>query len=296
MRLPSHLARLCAVSERPLLSSLTTAGVGGAAANGLVAPEDRAALRALISFFRGASISWRVIGAGSNILAPDSGIDTALVSLRPMNRISRPRDSSSCLTVGAGASLPRLVSFCCEAALSGAECLAGIPGTVGGAVKMNAGGRHGDLGRLLEEVHVMDCDGSVESKPAHECGLVYRGSALKDLTVTEVTLRLTRSTSHSVRETTQRIVEEKKKTQPLSDRSCGCVFKNPPDSHAGKLLDRAGIKGLRCGGARISPKHAAFIINEGGATREDYDTLIDRARTRVEERFGVALELEVERW
>lgn len=296
MRLPSHLAKLCAVSERPLLSALTTSGVGGVAAKGLVAPEDRIALGTLIAFFHGASISWRVIGAGSNILAPDSDIDMVLVSLRPMNQISHRRDSSLRLTVGAGASLPRLVSFCCDAGLSGAECLAGIPGTVGGAVKMNAGGRHGDVGRLLEEVHLIDGKGGVQSKKAAECGLVYRGSALEGLTVTEVTLRLSRSTPLRVRQATEKVMEEKKHTQPLSDRSCGCVFKNPPGRHAGKLLDEADLKGTRCGGARFSPKHAAFIINEGGATRRDYDTLIDMARTRVQERFGIDLDLEIERW
>jgi len=296
MRLPSHLERLCAVSERPLLSSLTTAGVGGVASGGLVAPQDRAALCALIGFFNGASISWRPIGGGSNILAPDSGIDTVLVSLRAMNGISQLTDRSTCLTVGAGTGLQRLVSFCRDAGLSGAECLAGIPGTVGGAVKMNAGGRHGEMGRLIEAVHLIDCEGSVASKSAAQCGFGYRRSALGNLTVVEVALRLTASTPQRVREATEEIVEEKKKTQPLSQRSCGCVFKNPPESHAGLLIDRAGLKGARCGGARISPKHASFIINEGGATREDYDTLIDLARTRVAERFGVNLELEVERW
>jgi len=290
------LARACAISEQPLLSALTTAGVGGAASGGLAAPEDPESLGALISFLKNRSIEWRVIGAGSNILAPDHGMEAVLVSLRRLKGISFSRGNTRRLLVGAGVSLPRLVAFCCDAGLSGAEALAGIPGTVGGAVKMNAGGRHGDVGRLLDEAVLLDGEGKRSTKTAAECGLVYRGSAFGEEIVTGATFRLSRSTPHRVRMATARIVKEKRRSQPLTERSCGCVFKNPPDRHAGKLLDDAGLKGLRRGGARISPKHAAFIVNEGGATRSDYDFLIDEARARVRELFGITLDLEVERW
>jgi len=295
MRLPDHLARSCARCDGPSLASLTTAGVGGKALC-LLEPDGAGALAKLLSFLKQESIPHRLLGAGSNVLAPDGGINEVVVRTGRLEGMDVVGGRGVRLRAEAGAPLQRLVSFCSKEGFSGAESLAGIPGSVGGAVMMNAGGRWGEVASLVEEATVVEGDGSVRVLRNAECGFVYRGSNLKGRAVVSITIRLTRSLAERVHATTADIVAHKRKTQPLGEKSCGCVFKNPPGRYAGEILDRAGLKGRRCGGARISTRHANFVINEGGATRGDWDRLIDEARSRVRDLFGLDLELEVEKW
>jgi UDP-N-acetylmuramate dehydrogenase len=288
--------------------------VGGAAPC-LLEPEDPEALAELIGFLEEEGLPLRIIGAGSNILAADGGIADILVGTRRIDSIevieeNVPDARTALVRLGAGVPLHRLSAFCCERGLGGAECLAGIPGTVGGAVVMNAGGRHGDVASIVETVTVVSHHSTLSEPrvaprepcevlrelPAEECAFVYRNSALRNMVVAGAVFRLFRDDAGSVRERTADVLSEKRKSQPLGARSCGCVFKNPPGLHAGKLLDEAGLKGIEQGGARVSEKHAAFFVNGGNATCVDFERLIVRVRDEIRRLHGLELELEVDVW
>ena len=297
MKLPVRLKRNCRFSDSPALSSLTTVGVGGEAPC-LLEPVDRAVLADLLSFLTDEKIPFRLIGAGSNILAGDGGVGVALVAtgrMADLDLLDADGDGAF-LRADAGVPLPRLVAFCSKQGLSGVECLTGIPGTVGGAVVKNAGGRQGDVAAALEKITGIDSRGSARSLDTAGCGFLYRHSDLREAAVVEAIFRLHRSSARAVRERTARIFEQKARSQPLEARSCGCVFKNPPGESAGKLLDEAGLKGTARGGASISRKHANFMINDGTATCRDFDFLIRTARDVVRARYGLDLELEIDRW
>ncbi len=268
----------------------------GGTAQLLAEPENGAAARDLIAFLQRGAIPFRAIGGGSNILPPDGESGLVVVGTRRFDSVDLSGSDPAILRAGAGAPLARLVSLAGKQGLTGLEGLAGIPGTVGGAAVMNAGGRHGSLEEVFEEAVVLEGGGGPTVKNRKQCGFRYRGSNLGGWFILEVALRLGRDRPESVRERTRAILEEKRRTQPLDQRSCGCIFKNPPGRSAGQLLDQAGLKGSSEGGALISPKHANFMVNTGGATRRDFDGLIDRARAKVLSIFSVELDLEVERW
>ncbi len=268
----------------------------GGGAPCLLEPCDRAVLADLLSFLIGEKIPFRLIGAGSNILAGDDGVGVTLVATGRLVDLDLFDADGPCLRVDAGVPLPRLVAFCSKQGLSGVECLTGIPGTVGGAVVKNAGGRHGDVAGVVERITVIDCRGSVRSVDSSGCGLRYRQSDLEREAVVDAIFRLRKSSPRAVRERTVEIFRQKARSQPLEARSCGCVFKNPPGESAGRLLDEANLKGIERGGASISRKHANFMINDGTATSQDFDFLIQTARDSVRDRFGLDLELEIDRW
>jgi UDP-N-acetylmuramate dehydrogenase len=279
--------------------------VGGGAPC-LLEPADAESLAGLIGYLVETGIPHRIIGAGSNILAADGGIGEVLVGTRRLDGMedsvaavpafddSRPRPAL--VRLGAGVRLHRLTAYCCERGLSGAECLAGIPGTVGGAVVMNAGGRHGDVASIVETVSIVADRGKIRELSAEECAFEYRNSALRDRVVAGAVFRLVPDDVRAVRERTAAVLSEKRQSQPLGARSCGCMFKNPPGHHAGKLLDEAGLKGIAQGGAHISEKHAAFFVNDGNATCGDFERLIGRARDEIRHLHGLELELEVDVW
>lgn len=295
MRLPDRLRKSCARRDSPTLADLTTIGVGGRAPC-LLEPADPESLAELIGFLVEAGIPHRIIGAGSNVLAADGGIDDVLVGTRRLDGIEIFDADIALVRLGAGVPLQRLSTFCCEKGLSGAECLAGIPGTVGGAVVMNAGGRRGDIASIVESVNVAVDRGKMRGLSAEECAFGYRSSALRGMVVAGAVLRLVQDDAAAVRERTANVLAEKRRSQPLGARSCGCMFKNPPGLHTGKLLDEAGLKGITQGGARISEKHAAFFVNDGNATCGDFERLIGRARSEVRRLHGLELELEVDMW
>jgi UDP-N-acetylmuramate dehydrogenase len=201
------------------------------------------------------------------------------------------------VTAGAGVTNAQMLQATRARGLSGLQCLVGYPGTLGGAVRMNAGGTPGYVGPLVERVRGVDASGRIVERSAAECGFRYRGSDLGDLVVTEVDLLLDGDMDpeeYALR--CRAIYDHKRATQPLRLPSAGCVWKNPPGDAAGRLVDAAGCKGLRAGGAEVSTMHANFIVNRGGATCGDVLSLMEQVRLRVHDRFGVELQREVIHW
>ena len=261
-------------------------------------PEGVEELAEALRHFEEAGERVYILGAGSNLLVRDEGVAGAVISLREGAEFRDVKMYGGYVRAGAGAALPKVVRMAAQAGLSGMEALVGIPGTMGGAARMNAGGRHGNIGPLVQSALVMRPDGvSVERLPRERLVFEYRHSSLVGLIVLEVELALTKDRPEAVSEKTHAIYEEKKRAQPLWEPSAGCVFKNPSDKvSAGMLIDKAGLKGTAVGGAVVSEKHANFIVNRGGATASDVLRLIEVIRDRVRKEHNVTLELEVEVW
>lgn len=276
------------------LAPLTWFGLGGAAAY-VFHPRDAEDLAGFVRLAADESLPYRVLGEGANVLVRDNGVDGVVVRLdRPAFRRVERRGQS--VVAGGGAGLMPLVKYCTDEGLSGLETLAGIPATVGGAARMNAGGRFGEFGSFVREVTVLDRKGELRTFSNEACGFRYRGSNLGDYMVIDATLDLTPEEPESVRRRYDEVFEFKRSTQPIAERSAGCIFKNPRGQSAGALIDRAGLKGTRRGGAMVSPRHANFIVTERGARSSDVLHLIDHVRDRVMHEFSTELEVEVDIW
>ncbi len=280
-------------AERRLAPS-TTWRIGGPAELWLE-PTSPEQLAALVAEFWRRGIHWRILGGGSNLLVPDSGVRGAVVSLRRMQRIDIDGDR---LVAEAGAPLHHVVHRAQQAGLSGVECLAGIPGHVGGAVFGNAGGRYGDIGSRVERIDVVGARGEREEilLPAGSGFFAYRASLIGDRIVVRARLRLSTGEPAAIRGETLRIIRERRSSQPGWVGNAGCVFKNPPGHSAGRLIDLSRLKGTRVGGIFVSPIHANFFENAGGGKAEDVARLVDVVQQRVQREHGVDLEMEVRRW
>ncbi|OXS27857.1 MAG: UDP-N-acetylenolpyruvoylglucosamine reductase [Desulfovibrio sp. MES5] len=282
----------------PLLSQRTTLRLGGTAIAELILenPADVAGLPDRLRALGGAPV---IMGAGSNILAQDG--DLPLVLVRP-NFTRGPEvvgESAGKVFVRAGAAvpLPRLLRFCATHGLAGLEGLVGIPGTVGGAVAMNAGSFGVETCRKIENIHIAS-NGEVRVVVAQALQYSYRSLCIddkkNDFIVLEATFGLTRTARDGISNCMRHNFFEKKSKQPVTAWSAGCVFKNPsPEMPAGKLLDQAGFKGKKMGGMAFSTLHANFMINEGKGSATAALALMQEAKEAVLERFGIALEPEV---
>ncbi len=267
----------------------------GGRARHLFRPDDTDALALLMRRAKQEGIPVKVLGTGANVLISDDGFDGVVVRLdSDAFRTTEQRGTS--LRVGAGIELMPLSRRCSEKLFSGLECLAGIPATIGGAARMNAGGREGEFGDVVREVRVLQSDGNVETWPRERIGFGYRHSNLGRCIVLSALLELREDDPRSVKRTFDECLERKKRSQPLADKSAGCIFKNPEGQSAGALIDRAGLKGARYGGAYVSKRHANFIVVERGATASDVMHLIDIVRKRVLRVFDTELELEIDIW
>jgi UDP-N-acetylmuramate dehydrogenase len=239
----------------------------------------------------------RVLGGGCNLLVADGRIDGAVVATR---RLRFERVFGDRVEVGAGSSFPRLVRRSAELGIPRLSGCPGIPGSVGGVVAMNAGGRFGSVGEALLEVRGFDALGTPFSRRVREGDMGYRTSVFDGTLVTAAAfVRDAGLDVAAARKTFEEATAWKRATQPLSDASAGCVFRNPAGSavpSAGALIDRLGLKGGRIGGALVSPVHANFIVNAGGATFSEVESLIDLVRRRVREEAGHELLLEVKVW
>ena len=281
-----------AIVKNAPLAPLTTMGVGGPARY-LAKPRtiDDAIRVRRIADSEGQSVT--VLGGGSNIIVSDEGIKGIVIKLdSDLFREVEKEASGNLWRVGAGARLSRLVSDAAESGLSGLEPLAGIPGTVGAALRMNAGGKFGSIGSLVDWVEVI-ADGELRRLTPADAGFDYRSSKLDNVLVVRCGLKLAISDPETVRARTKEIIDAKAASQPLSARSAGCIFKNPERDSAGRLIEAAGLKGARCGGAVISERHANFIVNDRSASASDVMTLIRFAHRAVQNQFGINLELEV---
>jgi len=277
--------------EEPLASH-TTFGIGGAA-QVLVTPRTIDELCDVVAMWHGENLPLYVLGRGSNVLVSDSGVRGIVVSTRRLSRVDR---DGTTVFAEAGAFLPRVVNLATVWGLTGFEPCVGIPGTVGGALAMNAGGRHGTVSNILRTVTIIESDGSLKTLEREDICFGHRDSALKGTVIAKATFDLEECRPGNVSNRCRVILGDKKKTQPMSTKNAGCIFKNPPGESAGKLIDAAQLKSLRVGGARISRKHANFIVNCGKASARDVLTLIATARREVAERFDVALRPEVQMW
>jgi len=277
----------------PLLSRYTTLGVGGVTPY-LFFPEERNLTPLLTTLFN-EGIPYRVMGLGSNLVVSDSGVAEVVVTLR---RVSSPiKVRGSIVSVGGGFPLSKLAKRVGELGLSGLEPLSGIPGSVGGAIKMNAGSFGMEIGSLVEKVVLFSPSSGVKEVSREELSFSYRGSGVSQgEIVLAVELRLTPEEPSLVIKRLREFRRRRELPQPIGERSAGCIFKNPEGASAGRLIDEAGLKGMRRGGAVISTKHANFIINEGGATASDVFALIDKMKEEVLRLFGIELEEEVEVW
>ncbi|MGC2064082.1 MAG: UDP-N-acetylmuramate dehydrogenase [Thermodesulfovibrionales bacterium] len=273
----------------------TTLGIGGRA-DVFMTPDDPLSMRNLISLFRKKGVPFITLGRGSNLLVGDNGIDGAVLSLSTFTRIEVLKEGNSAveLFVEAGVPLQKLVNLCRESGYAGIEGLTGIPGTVGGAICGNAGSYGCEMKDVVVSVAIMDADGRLERFKGEGLGFSYRHSSIqKTDVVLSATLRLRRDEKERVAERTDRFFHEKSMTQPIAERSAGCVFRNPEGNSAGRLIDEAGCKGMRVGAIEVSPVHANFFVNKGEGTAADYMALMDQVASTVQARFGIMLEPEI---
>jgi UDP-N-acetylmuramate dehydrogenase len=276
------------------LAKRTWYGLGGAA-DYFIRPRDIKQLKEAVRRCRKNSIPIYVMGLGSNLLISDEGVRGAVIKLED-EQFSQMEFDGENVTAWAGAELSKLVLTCVEKGLSGIESLTGIPGSVGGAVKMNAGGSFGDFGSVVESVALMDIEGNTFNKSKPELVFDYRRTNITAKFILSARLGLNEADPDQIMRTVKEIWIYKKNNQPLNTKNSGCIFRNPQGASAGALIDRAGLKGTRIGGAAVSEKHANFIIAEEGCTSTDVMKLIDDIREKIKEQFDIELELEVEIW
>lgn len=234
-----------------------------------------------------------LLGGGSNLLItqPLSGV---VFSLKNLKQITR---QGSFLQVGCGISLIGLIQYAEKAGLGGLEKLIGIPGTLGGALSNNAGGRYSSISDVVWKVHTLEADGSLRWRTLEECGFAYRHSELKTSLLLEAILQLKPDSSPEALKLAKiEVLSEKKRTQPLSAYSAGCIFKNPRGFSAGRLIENAGLKGKTSGDAMVSPHHANFIVNRGQASARDVLSLIEHIQFKVAQREGIELQPEIRFW
>lgn len=274
------------------LSSHTTLAIGGPA-DVWVRPNDRGQLRKIISGCLSKHIQYLVIGKGSNILFSERGFKGVVICLDSVD-FSKIEVSGSLISCGAGLSLHKLINQMQQVGLAGLEFLAGIPASVGGAVLMNAGGRNKSIGTLVESVTVMDAKGRIYEFKKRQLKFGYRQSNLEKYVILKVLLRLRRASPRVIRNNIAAFLDIKRKTQDLSAKSAGCIFKNPHHRlSAGEMIEACGLKRRRRGGAEVSGRHANYFINRKRAKAKDILYLIDLAQREVKEKFGVQLEPEI---
>ena len=278
------------------LARLTTVRTGGAA-DWFARADSAGELAELLGWAEREALPVGVVGSGSNLLVSDDGFDGLVVKLGgDLARIEREGHRLVC---GGGARLPQASALAAREGLTGLEFGVNIPGTVGGAVKMNANAYGGDLSRVLEWVEVATPGGSEQRRP-QDLGFAYRRSNLKPREiVSRASFALAPAEPEAVKATLAEMREQRRAAQPSGIKTFGSTFKNPEDPgadgrSAGVLLDEAGCRGLQVGGARFSEKHANFVENTGDATTADVIALMAEGRRRVRERFGVELEPEVQ--
>ncbi|MEJ2702055.1 MAG: UDP-N-acetylmuramate dehydrogenase [Sedimentisphaerales bacterium] len=276
------------------LGKKTWYGLGGPA-DYFIRPKTTKQLQTVVERCRGNGVRIHVLGFGSNLLVSDEGVRAAVIKLDAEEFTQIHFDAQE-VTARAGVELSKLVLTCVEKGLSGIEALTGIPGSVGGAVKMNAGGNFGDLGAVVESVTLMDSTGNVFDKSKPELVFDYRKSNITAKFILSAKIKLNTATPEQIMQTVKEIWIYKKNNQPLNTKNAGCIFKNPRGVSAGALIDRAGLKGMRIGGAVVSDKHANFIIAQNGCTSRDVLKLIETVKQKVKEEFDLDLELEIEIW
>ncbi len=276
------------------LSELTSLGIGGEILS-LVRPATVASLASLLSEMRRAGMPFRVLGGGANIAGGPGPIEEPVVLTRTIKREIAFEGARA--VVGAGTNIKRTVTACVARGLAGLEWAEGIPGTIGGAIAMNAGSYGSDFSSAVVEVSWLAPDGSLRRRHVGPEDFSYRTSPFRsEGVIVEAVFRLRQEDPRELQEKMRGYQARRTASQPPGERSAGCIFRNPPGDSAGRVIDAAGLKGLAIGGVSVSDVHANFIVNRGDATSEDLFALIDRIKEEVLKRSGVTLVEEVVRW
>ena len=272
----------------------TTFKIGGPAQY-YVTPESVTQIQEVVSLCRDMNIPLHVIGNGSNILVGDDGVDGVVLAL--FNTFSDYEIKDNVITAQAGMSLIKLAVIALREGLTGLEFASGIPGSVGGAVYMNAGAYDGQMKDVVTSVTVLDEAGNIRILGRDELDMGYRTSAVAkhNMIVLQVIIELKAGNKEQIKDRMNQLSELRKQKQPLEYPSAGSTFKRPEGYFAGKLIADAGLKGYSIGGAAVSEKHAGFVVNIGGATAKDVVELTDYIKKRIIEQFGVTLELEIKK-
>lgn len=276
------------------LAPYTWLKVGGPA-EFFAVPRDEDELTRLVRHCHEAGISLRLLGGGSNLLVKSEGVEGVVIQL-PTEAFGQIEVDGTTVRAGGAALLSQLISVSVKSELAGLETLAGIPGTVGGAIHGNAGTRSGDISQFVQRVDVLTGKGKKFTRSEDELTFAYRQSSVNELVILEAEFELQKDDPAEITRRMRKLWIMKKATQPLSFQSAGCIFKNPRGMSAGAVIEQCGLKGTRIGGAEISDRHANFIVTHDGVTAEDVLALIDTARAKAEEQIGVDLELEIEIW
>ncbi|MBQ9072451.1 MAG: UDP-N-acetylmuramate dehydrogenase [Bacilli bacterium] len=281
------------VIENPLIKDYTTYKVGGKAIC-IVIPEDENCLIDLLMYLRDNNIKHMILGNGSNVIFNDSGYNGVIIKLDNFNNL---KIIGNKIIVGAGYMLNKLALRVSRLGFTGMEFATGIPGTVGGAVYMNAGAYKTDMGYIVTNVKVLTPDYEIKVLKNKDLDFHYRTSFLqknKDYICLEATITLIKGNAEEIME----LINERKKrrveTQPLEYPSAGSVFRNPEGDFAGRIIEEIGYKGKSIGGAQVSEKHANFIINTGSATGEDVKKLINEIKDKVKDKYNIELKVEQE--
>ena len=293
-KIADYLPDLCVKCDEPL-NRHSSFRIGGPARR-MAFPQTPEQMVLLQSFASECGARALLIGNGTNMLFPDAGLDRLVINTHNLDRLELSEENENDIIAHAGVSLAKLANFACANELAGLEFAHGIPGSVGGAVCMNAGAYGGEMKDVLLGASILFPDEGVKFLPCEELSLGYRHSILTerpDAVVLYAVYRLQRGDGAVIRAKMDELMAKRKASQPLEYPSAGSTFKRPTGYFAGALIEQAGLKGFRIGDAQVSEKHAGFVINRGSATGEDVRALIAEVQKRVLANSGVMLEPEV---
>lgn len=283
------------IREQEPLAPFTTWRIGGPAEL-LATPATPDDIATALAWASGSAVPWRILGNGSNLLVRDEGVPGLVLRIRKV--LDSVRVDGTTIVAGAGAALPAVANRAAAEGLAGLEFAAGIPGTVGGAIVMNAGWHAHEVSSVVVRVEWLDAHGASRVVPREECGFGYRKSVFRERggVVLRATFALVPEDPTVLKGRLDAYAASRKANQPTEVPSCGSVFLKPQDDFAGRLIEEAGLKGHRVGGVEVSTKHANFFVNVGGGTAKDVLALVEHVERVVLERFGVRLTREFEVW
>ena len=294
-KLAQHAPK-CALKYNEPMSQHTSFRIGGGA-EVMAFPKNREELAEILKIAASLEIKPAILGAGTNVLAPDAGIEGLVICLKDCLEGMEKLDGDR-VRIMAGVTMTRAAVFAANQGLSGMEFAHGIPGTVGGGVYMNAGAYGGEIKDIAETVEVMDMQGNITCRSAEQMAFSYRHSILEEEggIVISAVFRLNAAPVEDIKAQMKLLQSKRSASQPLDLPSAGSAFKRPVGGYAAALIDQAGLKGYRVGGAGVSEKHAGFAVNLGGATAEDVKRLLRDVSDIVFEKSGIRLEPEVRIW